>query len=202
MWLNPLACMGTGRPLISSCLMRDIDRPHLTQRPARRRAWAAPAPRPPPPFPFALVRLDAIKNEKKMEASNVGGGRKKKKKNRCCGTTNRLGPWLDLWERASIYFFISVSLSLSLGDPPPVTLSHVHAHGHLKAQENTRVLVKVRPELATVCGRLKIIPCDSLRGLGRLRRNIRVGLALEGSFFPIVHVPFAALWHLETLIMC
>ena len=54
MWLNPSACMGTGRPLISSCLMRDIDRPHLTQWTDRR--WALPpppatthTPSPPPP---------------------------------------------------------------------------------------------------------------------------------------------------------
>lgn len=53
MWLNPYACMGTGRPLISSCLMRDIDRPHLTQRTGRHRA--------PPPSPPTLVEVDEIK---------------------------------------------------------------------------------------------------------------------------------------------
>lgn len=53
MWLNPSACMGTGRPLISSYLMRDIDRPHLTLRIARCRA--------PPPSPPALVEVDEIK---------------------------------------------------------------------------------------------------------------------------------------------
>ena len=53
MWLNPSACMGTGRPLISSCLMGDIDRPHLTQRTAHRRALS--------PLHPALVEVDEIK---------------------------------------------------------------------------------------------------------------------------------------------
>lgn len=51
MWLNPSACMGTGRPLISSCLMRDIDRPHLTQR-------KVPLPSPP-----AFADVDEMKRE-------------------------------------------------------------------------------------------------------------------------------------------
>lgn len=70
MWLNPFACMGTGRPLISSCLMRDIDRPHLTQRPARCRAALPP--------PLALVLLDAIKKEKRWKRQTSGNMLKEK----------------------------------------------------------------------------------------------------------------------------
>lgn len=51
--LNPSACAGTGGPLISPCLMRDIDRPHPTWRTTRR-----PDPR---ASPAALVDGDEIK---------------------------------------------------------------------------------------------------------------------------------------------
>lgn len=68
MWLNPSACMGTGRPLISSCLMKDIDRPLLTQ-------WIAccQVMLPSPP-----ILVDVDENSEQMEASDTGKhGRRK-----------------------------------------------------------------------------------------------------------------------------
>lgn len=70
MWLNPPACMGTSKPLISSCLMRDIDRPRVTQRTACHHPL--------------LHLLWLMRLKEKMEASNVGKHREKLK---CSGSS-------------------------------------------------------------------------------------------------------------------
>lgn len=148
MWLNPSACMGTGRPLISSCLMRDIDRPHLTQRTARRRA---PPPAPPPPL--HLLRLMRLKEEK-MEASNVGkhGGEKN-----CSGSGN----WLDLdliYECTPFLFISPRPLSLSLWVSPSLSpCLIVHKHEQHKNRNISTHRNMQTPLPATLCRRLIMI---------------------------------------------
>lgn len=162
MWLNPLACMGTGRPLIRSYLMRDIDRPHLTWWTVLR--WTR-----------RLIRL----KEKKMEASN--GGEKN-----CRYNCNCLS--LDLIYEYSP-FFLFVSHSRSLGGPLSLQLI-VHTQGTQKQQyEQTLVCTHTK---FTSCHPLQKVNndlwCDFLRGQSRPWHKIRARLVHEGCF-PVVRSP-------------
>lgn len=111
MWLNPPPCMGTGRPLISSCLMRDIDRPHLTQ-------WRVPLPSPP-----ALVDADEIKRDD----GSVKCGETWRRKRKLQWKLQLVRPGFDLWV-CWISFYLYFSLSSSHHKNRKYEQTHTPAH--------------------------------------------------------------------------